>query len=214
MKITVKLNGETAKVGPPEWGSGPDYFSFWSHFLGALFAVFATIQLLSIQGASVEKQVACLIYGACAVMMLSCSALHHAVQKPVSLPIQLLLRRWDHVSIYVFIAGSYTPIMVGSNLGLYTSRTILTAVWVLAVIGGCQKLFFNFSTMCYVTISTYICQGWACIKISVNNMSLYHAIINSYHENTWTDLLNSQTPLAGRSGCARSCFSTSRQCAT
>lgn len=49
MKITVKLNGETAKVGPPEWGSGPDYFSFWSHFLGALFAVFATIQLLSIQ---------------------------------------------------------------------------------------------------------------------------------------------------------------------
>ena len=49
MRITVKLNGETAKVGPPEWGSGPDYFSFWSHFLGAQFAVFATIQLLSIQ---------------------------------------------------------------------------------------------------------------------------------------------------------------------
>jgi hypothetical protein len=46
MGIRITLNGVTANVGPPARGTGPDYFSFWTHFLGSVGAAVATGYLL------------------------------------------------------------------------------------------------------------------------------------------------------------------------
>ena len=92
-----------------------------------------------------------------------CSALHHAVQRPVSPPIQLLLRRMDHTSIYLFIAGSYTPVCIVGGLHPFWSKVMLSVVWALAGAGVYQKLFLDLGSKArYLTISTYLLQGWCC----------------------------------------------------
>jgi hemolysin III len=98
--------------------------------------------------------------------MLGCSALHHAVQRPVSPPIQLLLRRLDHTSIYVFIAGSYTPVCIVGGLHPFWSKIMLSVVWALAGAGVYQKLFLDLGSKArYLTISTYLLQGWCCVAM-------------------------------------------------
>ena len=72
------------------------------------------------------------VYGASMVCLYTASTLYHCLRTAV--PTRLALRKYDHCSIYLLIAGSYTPICtlsLESRVGI----PMLTAIWILAALG-------------------------------------------------------------------------------
>lgn len=69
------------------------------------------------------------------------------------------LRRLDHASIYILIAGTFTP-LAGAQLDGWTRATILTATWAFATCGVVLKLFFFGVTSEAVDTTFYLAAGW------------------------------------------------------
>jgi len=110
------------------------------------------------------------IYGASLIILFAASTFYHSVKKP---ELRSRLRIIDHASIYVLIAGTYTPFSLVTLNGP-TGWTIFGISWGLAFTGIILKLFF---TGKYKLISTlmYIFMGWIIIfviKPVMNNLSL------------------------------------------
>src|SRR5438552_1127166 len=78
------------------------------------------------------------VYGLSFLMVFTCSTLFH-YQKPGKT--REFFKILDHISIYFFIAGTYTPfilIFVNNSFGL----TLLAILWVLAIAGTIFKTFY------------------------------------------------------------------------
>jgi hemolysin III len=110
------------------------------------------------------------IFGASLIILFAASTFYHSVKNP---ELRSRLRIIDHASIYVLIAGTYTPFSLVTLNGP-TGWTIFGISWGLALTGIILKLFF---TGKYKLISTlmYILMGWIIIfviKPVMNNLSL------------------------------------------
>ena len=82
-------------------------FNAWTHLIGALLACAGAVWLLllaSLDG-ELRKIISVAIYGLTLVLLYSISTLYHSVQGRA----KVLMRKLDHLSIYLLIAGSYTP---------------------------------------------------------------------------------------------------------
>jgi len=77
------------------------------------------------------------IYGVSLMTLYLASTLYHGVQEP---HVKRNLRKFDHISIYLLIAGTYTPFML-IGLGRPLGWLILAVVWVMAFLGALWKLF-------------------------------------------------------------------------
>jgi hemolysin III len=131
-----------------------------THGIGALLGVAALVLLvvLSAEQDSAIKVVGSAIFGASLIIMYSASAMYHAVRKPYW---KRLYKVVDHSSIYLLIAGSYTPVvLVVLNPGWGWS--LFGVIWGLALLGLIFKLF---ATGKFEIISTtaYVCMGWLAI---------------------------------------------------
>ena len=110
------------------------------------------------------------IFGASLIILFAASTFYHSTKRP---ELRSRLRIIDHASIYVLIAGTYTPFALVTLNGP-TGWTIFGISWGLALAGIILKLFF---TGKYKLISTlmYILMGWIIIfviKPVINNLSL------------------------------------------
>ncbi len=112
-----------------------------THLAGVFLALVALCVLLA--GAAgegrVDQFVAFGVFGCSLVALYGASALYHLL--PVSLPTVARLRRLDHMSIFVLIAGTYTPICVLALEGGW-SVGLLCLVWALAFGGIVLKLLW------------------------------------------------------------------------
>ena len=72
-----------------------------------------------------------------------------------------VLKRTDHLMIFVLIAGSYTPFCV-NVLDAQTGKVMLTAVWLFAVVGMVIKFFWVYCPK-WVSSVIYIAMGWLCL---------------------------------------------------
>lgn len=131
-----------------------------SHGLGVLFGIIVLIVLLAI---SIPKKkavsiIAFSIYGLCLIIMYLSSTLYHWIQNTKA---KRILRVFDHSSIYLFIAGTYTPIALLSMKGKIQVG-IITAVWLIAVVGVFFKIFTigNFDKYKAISLIMYISMGW------------------------------------------------------
>ena len=109
----------------------------WSaitHGLGAVLAVVGTAALLT-QSATLGRWLLFglfAVYGLSMVCLYTASTLYHCLN--VSVPGRLALRKYDHCSIYLLIAGSYTPLCL-TALRDSGGVPLVIAVWTLAVAG-------------------------------------------------------------------------------
>ncbi|MDO4175719.1 MAG: hemolysin III family protein, partial [Eubacteriales bacterium] len=76
---------------------------------------------------------------------------------------ELLLKRLDHMMIFVLIAGSYTPVCVMS-LAQPSGTHLLIAIWSLALVGMILKLLWVTCPKWFSSV-VYIAMGWACIFV-------------------------------------------------
>ena len=123
---------------------------FVSLVLGPVLVAFAS-------GAT--ARLVCAIYAVCLAALFGCSALLH--RGDWSPGTRTWLRRLDHSTIFLFIAGTYTPI-VALSLEHGQAVWILSAVWVGAVLGVTVTLLWIHAPR-WVTTACYLAVGWIAV---------------------------------------------------
>jgi hemolysin III len=134
-------------------------FSCFSHLLGVVLAIPGLVWLILQSHGEPWRTVGFFIYGASLIVLYSASTLYHWL--PLSPRKEDLLRRFDHVAIYLLIAGSYTPICLVTLRGSL-GWSLFLAVWSLAVAGSVVKLFFR-HLPAWLTAALYVGMGWMAV---------------------------------------------------
>lgn len=139
---------------------GEEIFNSISHGIGALLSVAGCVVLivLSVSHGGAKEVVASSIYGASLIILYTMSTLYHALTNEKA---KKFFRILDHDTIYLLIAGTYTPItlcILRNTLGWI----ILGIVWAAAIFGTVLssidlEKFKKFSICCYVAM------GWGII---------------------------------------------------
>ncbi|UTW06963.1 PAQR family membrane homeostasis protein TrhA [Pseudomonas benzenivorans] len=128
----------------------------WTHLVGALLAALGAIWLLvlaSLQG-DPWKIVSMAIYGLTLLLLYSISTLYHSLRGRA----KTIMRKLDHLSIYLLIAGSYTPFCLVTLHGPW-GWWLLGIVWSLALIGMLQEIKPR-SEARVLSIVIYALMGW------------------------------------------------------
>jgi hemolysin III len=131
-----------------------------SHGLGFLLAV-ASLPILVVQmqaHGNATNVVAVCVFSVTMMLLYLVSTIYHALPEGRA---KTKLNRLDHSAIYLFIAGSYTPFMLGALQGAW-GWTLLGIVWSAAAVGVTAKLLNRFK---HPLLSTglYVAMGWVAV---------------------------------------------------
>ena len=131
-----------------------------SHLVGAALALVGLGALLtiSIQSRDPWMIASFSIFGVTMVLLYTMSTLYHSFSPP---KLKRLFKIFDHVAIYLLIAGTYTPYMLVS-LRDGNGWVIMTVVWVLAAMGILSELFLKGKAVKLGQMIIYLGMGWAC----------------------------------------------------
>lgn len=132
-----------------------------SHGLGAVFAALYSPELIgkALQAGTVQA-IAAAVYCGSMILLYSISAAYHWLPAGRT---KDLLRRLDHAAIFLFIAGSYTPFMLGS-LADEGGYWVLALVWLVATVGTVAKCA-NRLTHPVLSTAVYLGLGWLSVFI-------------------------------------------------
>lgn len=139
----------------------------WSHALGALLGI-AGLVLLILSALQVKlpwSLFSVIVYGISIIVLFSASAFYHAVKGEKR---KHYFRIVDHISIYMLIAGTYTPVLLialPDSLGWL----LFWVVWGIAAFGVVLKLFFTGKFEVFSTL-LYLVMGWL-IVFDFSNVS-------------------------------------------
>ncbi|MDR1026645.1 MAG: hemolysin III family protein [Lactobacillus sp.] len=134
------------------------------HGIGAALGIAALVILVmfsSIYG-DVWAVVSTAIFGASMIVLYTASTVYHAIPFP---EVKKKLKKFDHISIYYLIAGTYTPFLLVNMRGV-TGWTIFGIVWGLALLGTFLKLFTQSSGTKIWSIGLYLLMGWMIVFAS------------------------------------------------
>lgn len=131
-----------------------------THAFGLALSVLGFI-LLVIRALSFDSGrllLSVIIFGASLILLYAASTLYHST---TDLRKRFTFKIFDHIAIFILIAGTYTPFALVTLQGR-TGWIILGVVWAIALMGTILKLFF---TGKYKIISTllYVGMGWVII---------------------------------------------------
>ncbi|GAB1858013.1 hemolysin III family protein [Flavobacteriaceae bacterium MHTCC 0001] len=137
-----------------------------SHAFGAVLGIVALILLINFDSKKTDFSLGSVItYGVSLIILFSASTIYHTVKSKSK---KHFFRVVDHISIYLLIAGTYTPVLL---ITLYDSLgwILFAIVWGIAAFGILLKVFF---TGKFETFSTllYLAMGWL-IVFDYNNLS-------------------------------------------
>lgn len=141
-----------------------------THGVGALLAIAALVVLvvLSAMKGTVWHVVSFSIFGATLVLLYFASTLYHSLTFTRA---RGLFHKFDHISIYLLIAGTYTPFCLTALRG-WVGWTVFGIVWTCAIIGAVIKAISIGSKVRLSTI-LYVMMGWV-ILIAIK--PLYEAM--------------------------------------
>ncbi|PTQ67594.1 hemolysin III family protein [Pseudomonas sp. GV071] len=131
-------------------------FNAWTHLIGAVLATIGAVWLLVLASFTGDawKIVGVAVYGVTLVLLYSISTVYHSVSGPK----KRLLQKLDHLSIYLLIAGSYTPFCLITLRGPW-GWTLFGIVWGLALIGMLQEIKPR-SEARVLSLIIYAVMGW------------------------------------------------------
>ncbi|WNY66263.1 PAQR family membrane homeostasis protein TrhA [Borreliella andersonii] len=138
-----------------------ELFSSISHLFGIVLSIIGTTILITISTLKKKDLHALVffIYGCSMTLLYVMSTLYHIF--PKGSKIKKIFRKFDHISIFILIAGTYTPacaILMPDKSGII----ILCIVWSLAILGIIFKIIFTNSPG-WFNGSIFIIMGWIII---------------------------------------------------
>jgi len=136
----------------------------WIHLYSAVIAAVMSLALIPLAAVFVGPGAAfaCSVYAVTLVGMFTVSATYHR-HTWRSVRARTWMKRVDHSMIFLFIAGTYTPMTV---LALHppTSTVVLTTVWVGAAGGVALKMFWPHAPT-WVGVPFYLALGWVAVFV-------------------------------------------------
>lgn len=135
-----------------------DPVSGFSHLLGAVLSAVGLYFLIRYAAANgtVWHIVSFSIFGASLILLYTASSVYHLLV--VSEKSSIILRKIDHIMIYVLIAGTYTPVSLIPLRGSW-GWSLLISIWAIAMVGIVLKiLWFNAPRWLYTMF--YVIMGW------------------------------------------------------
>ena len=132
-----------------------------THFIGMVLAFFSAFPLLVKAAAEPGKlHVAALaIFIVSMILLYAASTVYHTLD--ISPRINKILKKIDHMMIFVLIAGTYTPVCL-ITLGDSTGWHLLALVWTIAAVGILIKAFWVTCPKWFSSV-IYIAMGWVCV---------------------------------------------------
>lgn len=163
MKETQKepiKHSKNRTLSPGYYSPLEERLNIYTHGIGLLLSVFALILLVirSSYYGTVWHIVSFSVFGTSLILLYAASTLYHSSKE---LTLRKRLNIFDHASIYILIAGTYTPftlVTLNGPLGW----VLFGVTWGIALIGVVLKLFY---TGKYNRLSTlaYILMGWVIV---------------------------------------------------
>ena len=130
-----------------------------THLAGVALAAVGSGLLLATAAGRPDRLVAFGIFGASLTVLYGASALYHLL--PLSPVGVARLRRVDHMTIFVLIAGTYTPVCLLALDGGWRAG-LLGAIWGLALCGVLLKLFWMDAPR-WLSVALYLAMGWLAV---------------------------------------------------
>ncbi|MEO8280967.1 MAG: hemolysin III family protein, partial [Ideonella sp.] len=129
-----------------------------THLVAAVLALIGAVVLVVLAALDGDawKIVSVSIYGLTLVLLYTFSVLYHSLRGRA----KSVLQKLDHQSIYLLIAGSYTPFCLVTLRGVW-GWSLFGVVWGLALIGSLQEFWANKARILSVVI--YVVMGWAVV---------------------------------------------------
>ena len=119
-----------------------DFWSAVTHFIGMVVAIIG-MPILLIKAASYQasslSMISFMIFMLSMILLYGASASYHSFH--VSNHVDMILKKIDHSSIFILIAGSYTPICL-TALKDTVGSMLLTMIWIIAIAGIVFKVFW------------------------------------------------------------------------
>jgi hemolysin III len=138
-----------------------------THFLGFALAVIG-LGALFLKSNGIVEIISSIVFGSSMVLLFGASTLYHSVSNPVLKPI---LKRADHIAIYLLIAGTYSPFLAVAFDGWVSTVSIIT-IWAVALFGVGFKAIFK-DKYPRLAVATYAVMGWLALLIIV---PIYNAV--------------------------------------
>lgn len=135
-----------------------EFFNSISHLVGATMALIGAsvlITLAAIEG-NTEKIISYSVYSATLFLLYLSSTLYHSFQGRA----KAIFKRFDHLAIYLLIAGTYTPFALIAVDGA-TGWWLFGIVWGLGAIGMVVE-YLPIKGPRVIPIVIYLLMGWAC----------------------------------------------------
>ena len=146
---------------PPHPGTlytiGEEIANSVTHGIGAVLSIAALVLmvLIALKQHNTLTMTSAIVYGASLVLLYLASTLYHALPGD---KIKTILQVVDHCSIYLLIAGTYTPFLLISLNGPW-GYTLLAVIWALALVGIAFRIIFGEKYPKFA-LFTYIGMGW------------------------------------------------------
>lgn len=137
-----------------------------THLGGALFGVIGLILLLNVavKAKSLISIAAFIIFGLSMIFLYSTSCIYHFIDSSKK-KAKVIMRKLDHIMIFVLISGTYTPIcllVLDKNVGY----KLLAVVWSITIIGAFIKIFWIDAPR-WVSAGLYLGMGWLSVFVFV-----------------------------------------------
>ncbi|MFY9151523.1 MAG: hemolysin III family protein [Prolixibacteraceae bacterium] len=137
--------------------TGEEILNSITHGIGALLSIVALIILIIIAGrhGDIWHLVSFSIYGSTLILLYLSSTLYHSFTNP---RVKNLFARFDHISIFLLIAGTYTPILLTSIRGVW-GWSLFGVIWGLAIVGAVIRAIY-LHRFRKLMVAVYLLMGW------------------------------------------------------
>jgi hemolysin III len=147
------------EIASNTYSIGEEKLNALSHGAGFLLALLGVLALFLKAQSALETSVV-LIYGISLALMFLTSTLYHS---SAEVNTKVMLRKLDHIAIYLLIAGTYTPFLV-LGVGSTSALIGLAVVWSVGFTGIFFKLYFGHKFP-KLSIITYAIMGWLALLL-------------------------------------------------
>jgi hemolysin III len=150
----------TSSATLPRYSLGEEIANSITSGVGIVLAIagLAVLTAFSAVRGTAWHVVGCSIFGAALVLAYTSSTLYHSIQIEGA---KRLLRALDHSSIFLLIAGTYTPFLLVNLRGPW-GWWLFGVIWSLAVAGIVLRLVLR-GRLHWLVVSLYVAMGWVVV---------------------------------------------------
>jgi len=149
------------KIKIPDYTLGEEIVNAITHGLGAIFGIVAlTVLLIKNNYNNLISSLCFSVYGSSLIILYTASTLYHALKVSRA---KAIFRKLDHCSIFLLIAGTYTPIS-GLLIGGVTGIIVLACIWATAILGVVLNAI-NVNKFAKFSFACYLLMGWSVVFV-------------------------------------------------